>query len=470
MTNPTAAAQGIRVPVPNTVGGFTRLPAYRLAELVGSGEVSAVQVVQEHLERVAVAEPWTRALVHLDRDAVLEQAELIDIRRAAGQTCGPLAGVPVVLKDNIDVRDEVTTSASKAHGGPALVDSDVCRRLRRAGAVVLGRANMDELALGASTQTSAYGRSHNPHDVRRSAGGSSGGSAVAVAAHESTLALGTDTGGSIREPASQCGVVGMAPSPGVVPMRGVVPFAPSLDRVGPLARTVRDAALLLSVVGGRPSLADVIGDLDVRGLRVGVLSELRGSRNQIGVLDRLDAVLDVLRSLGAEIVTVSAPAAGRALPTYMTITSAAAVPVLAPFVKTGLAGEEVVRRYEWGLQLLRQRPSPLEVAEAARSILHGQVSAALQVCDVLVSPTMPTTAPLLEGHMSVEDMADPLAAPYTDCWTVVANLVGLPAVSVPSGRSPADGMPVGAMVMGSPRTDHRLLRVAAALEAGGVDS
>jgi len=453
-------------------GSLVDLPAHRLAALVGAGEVSAVEVARAHLARVAAAEPWTRALVRVDPEDVLAQASGIDVRRSAGRSTGALAGVPVVLKDNIDVRGQVTTSGSKVHRPPARTDSEVTRRLRRAGAVVLGRANMDELALGASTQTSAFGRSHNPHDPRRSPGGSSGGSAAALAANEATLSVGTDTGGSVREPASQCGVVGMAPSPGLVPMRGVTPFAPSLDRVGPLARTVADAALLLSVMSGRPELAGCVegtDDLGVHRLRVGVPAELRGPRNQQGVVARLDAVVDVLRRLGAVVVPVSAPAAGRALATYMTVTSAAAVPVLTPYVRTGLTGPEVQRRHAWGLELLRELPSPLEVAQVARSILHGQVTAALGVCDVLLSPTMPTTAPLLDGHLATEDMADPLAAPYTDCWTVVANLVGLPAVSVPSGRSPEDGMPVGTMLMGPPRTDSRLLRVAAALEAAGID-
>jgi aspartyl-tRNA(Asn)/glutamyl-tRNA(Gln) amidotransferase subunit A len=248
-----------------------------------------------------------------------------------------------------------------------------------------------------------------------------------------------------------------------------VPFAPGLDRVGPLARSVRDLAQLLAVVGGRPRLAGAVETPDVRGLRVGVLDELRGPRNQVGVLARLDVVLATLQDLGAELVPVSAPAAGRALATYMTVTSASAVQVLAPYVKTGLAVAEVERRYEWGLELLHEMPSQLEVAQVAQQILHDQVTEALAVCDLLVSPTMPTTAPLLEGHMAPEDLADPMAAPYTDCWTVVANLVGLPALSLPSGRSPADGMPVGTMLMGRPRTDHVLLRVAAALEAAGVD-
>jgi aspartyl-tRNA(Asn)/glutamyl-tRNA(Gln) amidotransferase subunit A len=447
-------------------GSLTDLPAHRLAALVRDGEVSAVEVARAHLERVGEVEPTTRALVRVDPEDVLAQARAVDVRRA-----GVLAGVPVVLKDNIDVRGEVSTCGSKAPSRAARVDAEVTRRLRRAGAVVLGRANMDELALGASTQTSAFGRTHNPHDPRRSAGGSSGGSAAAVAAHEATLAVGTDTGGSVREPASQCGTVGMAPSPGLVPMRGVVPFAPGLDRVGPLARSVPDAALALAVLGDRPALARA-GDegerADLRGLRVGVLEELRGARNEVGVLARLDAVVATLRELGAEVVPVSAPAAGRALATYMTLTSAAAVPVLAPYVRTGLTGAEVQRRYAWGLELLAELPSPLEVAHAARGILRRQVLATLECCDVLLSPTMPTTAPVLEGHVAPEDLANPLAAPYTDCWTVVANLTGLPALSLPSGRS-GDGMPVGTMLMGGQRADHVVLRVAAALESAGVD-
>ncbi len=452
-----------------TAEPLTALSAVRLAALVRSGTVSAVEVAQAHLQRVAEVEPLTRALLQVDPDEVLAQAAAVDGRRSRGRARGPLAGVPVAVKDNIDVAGEVTACGSRAHGAAARSDAEVTRRLRRAGAVLLGRANMDELAMGASTQTSAFGRTQNPHDTRRSAGGSSGGSAAAVAAHEVVLSVGTDTGGSVREPASQCGVVGLAPTPGLVPMRGVVPFAPGLDRVGPLARTVADTALVLSVLARRPRLAEPVCRPDLRGLRVGVLEELRGSRNQSGVLGRLDVVLAALRDLGAEVLPVSAPATGRALATYMTVTSAASVAGLELWVRTGLAGPEVERRYAWGLELLRQRPSPLEVANEARQVLRAQVDAALDSCDVLLSPTMPTTAPLLDGPTSPEDLADPLAAPYTDCWTVVANLAGLPALSLPSGRSAADGMPVGTMLMGRPHADLLLLGVGAMLEAAGVD-
>jgi aspartyl-tRNA(Asn)/glutamyl-tRNA(Gln) amidotransferase subunit A len=449
-------------------GLLTSQPALRLAEMVGAGEVSAVEVAQAHLDRVTEAEPWIRALVHVDRADVLAQAARVDARIARGRSGGPLAGVPVAVKDNVDVRAQPTSSGSAALGSVALTDAPVVRRLRRSGAVILGRANMDELALGASTQTSAFGRSHNPHDVRRSAGGSSGGSAAAVAAHEVALSIGTDTGGSIREPASQCGVVGMAPTLGLVPMQGVVPFAEGLDRVGPLARTVGDLARLLAVLAGQSRLG-VVGEESVRGLRVGVVDELRSPRNQPAVLARLDVVVSALCDLGAEVVPVSAPAADRALATYMTLTSAAAAPVLKPYVESGRAGAEVERRYQWGAELLNEHPSALDAARIEQQVLEAQVGQALSECDLLFSPTMPTTAPLLEGHITPEDLADPLAAPYTDCWTVVANLVGLPAVSLPSGRSHVDGMPVGTMLMGQPRSDALLLRVAAALESSGID-
>ena len=235
MSTPSYDAAAASHDVPTVREPLTDLSATRIAELVRTGQVTAVEVVEAHLDRISEAEPWVRALVHVDRDGALEQAHRTDLRRAAGSELGALAGVPVVVKDNIDVLDQVTTSGSKAHGDVARVDAQVTRRLRKAGAVLLGRANMDELAMGASTQTSAYGRTHNPHDVRRSAGGSSGGSAAAVAAHEVPLSVGTDTGGSVREPASQCGVVGMAPSPGLLPMRGVVPFAPGSTGSAPWA-------------------------------------------------------------------------------------------------------------------------------------------------------------------------------------------------------------------------------------------
>jgi len=440
--------------------------AARLSDLVRSGAVTAEEVLLDHLDRIAEVDDEIGALIPVDRAGALRTVRELGARRAAGQPLGALAGVPFVVKDNVDVMGQTTASGSHAHRGViALRDSVVVERLRRADAVLVGRANMDELAMGASTQTSALGPTRNPWDLRRSPGGSSGGSAAAVAAGQATLSIGTDTGGSIREPASQCGVFGLAPSPGLVPMTGVVPFAPALDRVGPLSRTVAGTALLLSVMADVPALAALPDSRDLTGLRIGLVDELIGARNRPEVLARLFVVVEQLRSLGAEVVPVSIPLGQRALSVYMSLTSAASVSSLAPYVETGLAGAEVVRRYEIGLRLRNEGREELRAAAEDQQSLRRQTFAALALCDLLLSPTMPTTAALLEGPVSPEDMADPMAAPYTDCWTVIANLVGLPAISFPGGLSTVDSMPVGMMLSGRPASDGLLLRAAAAVEA-----
>ncbi|GGF37207.1 glutamyl-tRNA(Gln) amidotransferase subunit A [Marmoricola endophyticus] len=425
----------------------TRLDARALADAVRRGAVSAVDVARAHLARVAADRH--HAILAVDPDRVIAQATAVDARPDRDRL--PLAGVPVTVKDNVDVAGEVTTAGSLAHDGmPAEADAPVVTRLRAAGAVLLGRANMDEVAMGASTQTSAYGPTRNPADPRRSPGGSSGGCAAAVAAGLVPLAVGTDTGGSIREPASQCGVVGMAPSPGLVPADGVLPFHPELDRVGPLARTAADAALLLDVLAG--GLAD---PSPVR--RIGVVAELSGPRNRPDVLDAFDRWSRDLETSGIEVVTVSVADGPEALAAYMTLTSVAALDWLGPWLASGRAGEEVVRRAEYAASLVEEGAERVEWAEQVRTRLHDQVAAALREVDVLVSPTMPTVAPPLVGEITPEELADPLAAPYTDCWTVVANLAGVPALSVPA---PAVGLPVGAMLMGRPGADADLLALA----------
>ncbi|GAB2487402.1 amidase [Jatrophihabitans fulvus] len=456
--------------------GPTTLSATRLAHLVGAGELSAEEVVAAHLQRIADLDPGPgglHSLVHVDGEGALTRAAAIDHDRRTGRPLGPLVGVPFVVKDNIDVRRQTTSSGSRAHTDVvALRDAPVVGRLLDAGAVLIGRANMDELAMGASTHTSAFGPTRNPWDRRRSPGGSSGGSAAALAAGFAALSLGTDTGGSIREPASQCGVVGMAPSPGLVPVEGTVPFAPDFDRVGPLGRTVADTARLLAVLSDDPQLASLaLHPSGPRTLRVGVVEELCGPRNHDGVLARLAAAELLLAELGIEVVRVSVPDGLRALATYMTITSAACVVSLEPYVRTGHAGDEVVRRWELGVSLLRDGRDELSAAERVRADLVAQTHAALTRCDVLLSPTMPTTAPLLwdetaDRHdIHAEVLADPMTAPYTDCWTVVANLTGLPSLSLPAGRSSEDGMPVGVMLTGRAGSDGDLLALAARLEA-----
>ncbi|HET6878209.1 MAG TPA: amidase [Jatrophihabitans sp.] len=448
---------------------LTAQPAVRIAGAVRAGELSAEEVAAAHLRHIAEVDPVVHALVEIDGDRALAKARRIDERRRRGEVLGPLAGVPFVVKDNIDVRRRTTACGSAAHEVVlALRHAPAVARLLSAGAVLLGRANMDEFAMGASTRTSAFGPTRNPCDPRRSPGGSSGGSAAAVAAGFAPLSLGTDTGGSIREPAAQCGVAGMAPSAGLVSVTGVVPFAPDFDRVGPLARNCPDAALMLAVLTGRRGLAVEPGSAPLQ-LRIGVVEQLCGPGNQPGVLARLAAAQELLGRRGAELVPVSVPDAVRGLDAYMTITSAACVPVLASYVRTGQAGAEVTRRWEFGRALLDGGARHLASAYAVQHRLVEQTRQALATCDLLLSPTMPTTAPLLaDAELAGPELAAELPAPYTECWTVVANLARLPALSVPAGRSSDDGMPVGVMLAGRPGSDALLLQVGAALEAAGL--
>lgn len=431
--------------------------AHALSRSVRRGERTAHEVVEAHLEVVARENPAVNALVQVDAEGALSAARALDERIASGVRPGTLAGAPVAVKDNIDVGGQVTSAGSA--GRPpvsATRDATVVTRLRAADAILLGRANMDELAMGASTQTSAFGPTYNPLDHRRSPGGSSGGSAAAVAAGMVPVALGTDTGGSVREPASQCGLVGIAPSQGRVPLRGVLPFAPGFDTVGPLGRSVADVRLVLEVLLGRrlrPRLPARV--------RLGVPTELCGPANQPGVLSRLDEALDRLRSLGCEVRPVALPTAPRGLDAYMKLTSVAALPVLREGVQTPNAGAEVVRRHEYADDLRRRGRDLLDAAHRDRARLRVEAAAALARCDLLVCPTMPTTAPLLWGDLTPEDLTDPMARPYTDCWTVVTSLVGIPALSVPMGTSPADGMPVGLMLAGPRGSDADLLALGA---------
>ena len=398
----------------------TSLPAVELARLVSTGELSAVDVVDAHLRSVHALDGALNALVRVDADEALRAAARADERVRHRRPVGPLAGVPFVVKDNIDVHGQETASGSRAHPGVvAMADAPVVRHLREAGAILIGRANMDELAMGASTQTSSHGPTRNPVDRRRSPGGSSGGSAAAVAACFVPLAVGTDTGGSIREPASQCGVVGMAPSDGLVSLDGVVPFAPGLDRVGPLARTAADTAAMLAAMSGRSLDAAA----PVR--RVAVVEELVSPRNRPEVLAAFEEWLAQVRELGVDVSHVSIPDAPDALAAYMTLTSVASIEWLEPYVASELAGEELVRRYHYGLDLREHGGDTIAQAEAVQRRLTAEIAAALGSVDALVSPTMPTAAPLLFGEITPEELADPLAAPYTDCWTVVANLAGV---------------------------------------------
>lgn len=444
--------------------GLVALPAREIAALVADRTVSAVAVTDAHLERIETRDPWLQAMTLVVAGRARADAEAVDAAVEEALTRGrspqPLAGVPFVVKDNIDVAGEVTACGSRAHDGrPATRDAPVVARLRTAGAVLLGRATMDELAMGAATTTSATGPAFNPWQPAHSPGGSSGGCAVAVAAGLAALAVGTDTGGSIREPASQCGVTGIAPTPDLVPMEGIVPFATGFDRAGPLARDPADAALALAVMAGRSTPDRHPERRD--GLRIGVVAELASLPNRPGVLAVHERVVEQCRAAGAELVEVTLPDARIALRVYSSLTAVAAIEHVGRFVATGRAGEEVQRRHHLGRTLSADRELLVE-AEVVRGRLRARVEEALGTCDLLLSPTMPTTAPRLD-QVAGRILADPLSAPYTDCWTVIANLVGAPAVSFPAGTAPDDQMPVGAMLTGPPGSDQRMLDVAAGL-------
>jgi aspartyl-tRNA(Asn)/glutamyl-tRNA(Gln) amidotransferase subunit A len=424
---------------------------------------SAVESVTEALATVAAAEPHIHALLHVDPAGALATARGVDRRRALGRPDGPLTGTPLVVKDNILVRGMPTSYGSSAL--PAAVatgDATVVHRLRRAGAVVLGKSNLDEFAMGATTKTSARGPTRNPRDLTRSPGGSSGGSAAAVASGEVGMAVGTDTGGSVREPAAQCGIVGVKPSYGSVPASGVMPFAPSLDQAGPLAATVRDAAglheVMAAVTGLRAAAELGRADRDLAGHRIGVVRQMCGHSNSGGVRHRLDTVVTSLSALGAEVVEVSVPSTSEALAAYYAISSYECVAALAPYA-SGL-GPEALRRYRMGRHLHHEPPGAgIGWAVGVARALRAEVDAAFVRCTLLASPTMPVTAPRLD--LGVDD---PMSAPRTDCWTVVANLTGIPALSLPAGDCPDTDMPVGVQLMAPTGMDARLYRVAAAVE------
>ena len=440
--------------------GLPALGASALVRMLQAGEVDAAEVLAAHESRTDETEPLVRALVH----------------RVAGpgsretpEAASALAGVPVVVKDNVAVAGMPLTCASRAllDDAPPEFDAELARRIRSAGGVVTAKANLDEFAMGASTETSHFGPTHNPLALDRTPGGSSGGSAATVAAFQAPLAIGTDTGGSTREPAAQCGLVGVKPSLGSVPTGGVVPFAPSLDQPGPLARDVADAALLHDVIAGTD------GDLthasqrgvrseDLRGLRVAVVSELCGARNATGVRARFDAALDLLARLGAEVLELSCPSVDTGLETYFAISSVECLPTLEGPAASGLLGDEALRRYEIGESLVAE-PGAIETAQLATLQMKEELAAAFEEVPVLLSPTMPTTAARLGGYLD-----DPLAVPRTDCWTVVANLTGVPAMSLPCGLSPTDGLPVGLQLMAPLHQDARLYELGATLEAAGL--
>ena len=484
---------------------LTRLRAGELATAIATGETSAVEVTQAHLDRISAVDPLVHAFLYVDHDGALTAASAVDQRRRRGEDLGPLAGVPLALKDVITTADMPTTCGSRIlDGWRPPYDATVTRRLRAAGIVILGKTNLDEFAMGSSTENSAFGPTHNPWDLDRIPGGSGGGSAAAIASFQAPLAIGTDTGGSIRQPAAVTGTVGVKPTYGGVSRYGLIACASSLDQAGPCARTVLDAALLHELIAGHDPMdstsidapvPDVVAaaragaEGDLSGLRVGVVTELGGEGYQGGVEERFRESVDLLVDLGAEVSEISCPSFRYGLPAYYLILPSEVSSNLARFdgMRYGLRagdngaasaevvmnrtrgagfGAEAKRRIMLGTYALSSGyyDAYYGQAQKVRTLIARDFDRAFEHVDVLVSPTTPTTA------FPIGERADnPLAMYMADLCTIPSNLAGNAAASFPCGLSSDDGLPVGLHVMAPVLADDRLYRVGAAIEQAFLD-
>ncbi|MEZ5097893.1 MAG: Asp-tRNA(Asn)/Glu-tRNA(Gln) amidotransferase subunit GatA [Nocardioides sp.] len=481
----------------------TRRPAHELAADLASGEMTSVELVRAHLAQIDKVDGAVHAFLHVDAEGALAQAAESDARRAAGRPASALDGVPVAVKDVLATEGLPTTCGSKIlQGWVPPYDATVVGRLKAGGLPILGKTNMDEFAMGSSTEHSAYGPTRNPWDLDRIPGGSGGGSAAAVASYQAPLAIGTDTGGSIRQPGAVTGTVGVKPTYGGVSRYGLVAMANSLDQVGPVTRTVLDAALLHELIGGHdpldstsidqplPGLVEAArqgADADLTGLRVGVIRELGGEGYQQGVEDRFRETVDLLVGAGAHVVEVSCPSFVHALATYYLIMPCEASSNLARFdaMRYGLRvwpddvqapsaeqvmratrdagfGDEVKRRIILGTYALSSGyyDAYYGQAQKVRTLITRDFAAAFELADVLVSPTAPTTAFRLG-----EKLDDPLAMYLNDLATIPANLAGVPGISVPNGLAAEDGLPSGFQILAPALADDRVYRVGAAVEA-----
>jgi aspartyl-tRNA(Asn)/glutamyl-tRNA(Gln) amidotransferase subunit A len=478
---------------------LTGMSAIALAKAIADGETSAVEVTRAHLDRIAATDERVHAFLHVDPDAAVASAVKVDAARAAGQPLGPLAGVPVAVKDVLTTRDAPTTCGSKIlEGWRPPYDATVVTRLREAGLVILGKTNMDEFAMGSSTEYSAFGPTRNPWDLTRIPGGSGGGSAAAVAARQAPLAIGTDTGGSIRQPGAVTGTVGSKPTYGGTSRFGLVAFSSSLDTPGPCARTVVDAAALHAVIGGHDPrdstsipqpVPDVVGAAargavgDLAGVRLGLVTQLAGEGAEPGVVAAFTDAVQALSKLGAEVVEVSCPHFEYGLPAYYLIAPSECSSNLARFdgVRYGLrVGDDGSRSLEEVMSLTREAGFGPEVkrrimlgtyalssgyydayygqAQKVRTLISRDFAAAFEQADVLISPTTPFVAFPFGARTG-----DPYQMYLADLFTIPSNLYGGPAISVPCGLS--DGLPVGMQVMAPTMADDRMYRVAAALES-----
>jgi aspartyl-tRNA(Asn)/glutamyl-tRNA(Gln) amidotransferase subunit A len=462
-----------------------------IAADIASGKTSAVEVLEQHLARITEREGEIHAFNLVTTEQARATAQQVDADIKAGKPVGALAGVPVALKDNMCTRGIETTCSSKIlEGWKPPYDATVVTRLQQAGAVMVGKTNLDEFAMGSSTENSAFGPTKNPLDTSRVPGGSSGGSAAAVAAGFAAASLGSDTGGSIRQPASLCGLVGVKPTYGLVSRQGIVAFASSLDQVGPFTHTVADAALMMEVIGGHdpldstslpqpmPSLTSVLGQ-GVKGMRIGRLADMPDGCEP-EVLARMDAAYVALQAAGATIVDIALPSLSYCLTAYYLVAPAEASSNLARYdgvrygmrVETGDLhsmygatraagfGAEVKRRIMLGTYALSAGYFDAYYGKAlkVRRLIANDFAAAYEKCDVILTPTSPTVAFPLGDKTS-----DPLTMYLCDIFTIPTNLAGHTAMSVPFGTG-ANNMPVGVQVLAPALGEQTMFRVAAELE------
>ena len=472
--------------------------AHEMSSAMVSGEITSQELTKKHLDRIADVDKEVHAFLHVDIEGAMSQAKAVDDSRARGEKLGPLAGVPLALKDVLVQKGIPTTCGSKIlEGWRPPYDATVVSRLKNAGVVILGKTNMDEFAMGSSTENSAYGPTHNPWDLSRIPGGSGGGSSASLAAFEAPLAIGTDTGGSIRQPAAVTGTVGVKPTYGGVSRYGLVAFSSSLDQAGPCARTVLDAALLHEVIAGHdpkdatsidspvPQVVVAARNGDVKGMKIGVVKELNGDGYQAGVRSRFEESLELLAKAGAEIVEVSCPNFEYALAAYYLIAPSECSSNLARFdaMRYGLRvgdsdgasaesvmnltrevgfGREVKRRIILGTYALSSGyfDAYYGSAQKVRTLIMQDFIKAFTKADVLVSPTSPTTA-----FKIGEKANDPLAMYLNDIATIPVNMAGIGGMSVPNGLAPEDNLPVGFQIMAPAMQDQRMYSVGASLEA-----
>ena len=469
------------------------LPAVELAEKIRAGEVTAMEALQAVLDSIDEKEEIYHCYITVDRDGAMRKAEAVQKKIESGQLCGRLAGVPAAVKDNICTRGILTTCASRMLGNfiPPY-SAEAVLRMEKAGMVIIGKTNMDEFAMGSTTETSAYGETKNPWDIGRVPGGSSGGSAAAVAAKECFAALGSDTGGSIRQPAAFCGVVGIKPTYGTVSRHGLVAYGSSLDQIGPIGKDVTDCAALLEVIASYDKkdstsikrddagFMDALSE-DVKGMKIGIPIDYFGDGLDDGVKDAVLKAAEVLKEKGAIVEGFYLSLVEYAIPAYYTIASAEASSNLERFdgIKYGYRtpecgglhdmykktrsegfGPEVKRRIMLGSFVLSSGYYDAYYLKAlkVKALIKKAFDDAFARYDVILGPTAPAAAPALGASLS-----DPVRMYLGDIYTVAVNLAGLPAISLPCGRD-VEGMPVGLQMIGDCFQEKKIIRAAYAYE------